>query len=847
MQPFDYANLANAKFIDGLYEQFLDDPGSVDPSWQRFFEGMQMGEKRQGPTALSGGGGIDALKEAYRKYGHLAANSNPFKEIQAVPELKAELYGVSEEAPEVALLKKRYTGSIGIEVPNTELATFIEETPFELSADEKTAILGHLNRAELMEAYIQMKYTGQKRFSLEGGESLIPMLQMMLEDCSNDGVNEVDFGMAHRGRLNVLANIMGKPYSTIFYEFEPHFRPQFTSVSGDVKYHMGYSSDHNGVRVELLPNPSHLESVNPVIEGYSYRKQEINGDKKKVIPFVIHGDSAICAQGVVYETLQLSQIHGYATGGTIHFVINNQVGFTAGPNESKSTLYCTDIGKAFDCPVFHVNGEDPEACVEATRLAYQIRQKFGIDVFIELNCHRKYGHNEGDEPRFTNPLLYEAIKGRETARQLYRAKLIGEGVLDEGAATKLETDFKAELDAALAKAKSMEQEIEPPGQEGADDVETTLPLAKIEEYGKRLQTPPEGFNLHPKLKRIVDERVQMALGEKPLDWGMCEYLAYAGILETGIPVRISGQDSRRGTFAHRHASFIDQKTEALWTPLDDGSGKFIAINSPVSENAVLGFEYGYSLADPSTYNVWEAQYGDFANSAQVVIDQYLISGEQKWHAICSLAVYMPHGYEGGGPEHSSARVERFLQLAANDNMHIVIPSTAAQFFHAIRRQALATKRKPLILFTPKALLRFAPSLSSREELTDHSFETYIDDSKDPKKIKRVILCTGKVYYDLQPICTDETALIRVEQLYPLEIDPILEKYAHVSDWRWVQEEHQNMGAWEYIHPLLDASLPDKVRLKYVGRPPSASTAAGSSLLHKTELETFLKEAFLDDN
>ncbi|WP_316357589.1 2-oxoglutarate dehydrogenase E1 component [Candidatus Neptunichlamydia sp. REUL1] len=893
----EYANLSNLSYIEGLYAEYVKDPNSVEKSWQHFFEGMALGSALKGP-AVEGEGSPDLrvfrMIEAYRIYGHKGATFNPIDpdltQSNEVEELKLETLGfkkeeLGQEFPTCGFLKdqtaplstiidalnKTYCSSVGFEymgMQTPEMARFFQQSiepffQFPLSREEKIEVLHHLNRSEILESFIHMKYPGQKRFSLEGGETLIPMLMEIAHHGSSKGIEQIVLGMAHRGRLNVLTNVLGKPYSDLFREFEKTYVPDTYEGSGDVKYHMGYSSDlstKNGksVHLALCANPSHLEAVDPVVEGKARAKQEefFQGKTDAVLPVLIHGDASIAGQGVVYETMQLSKLAGYQTGGTMHIVINNQVGFTAAPKETKSTPYCTDIAKSFGAPVFHVNAEDPERAVAAMKLAVELRQKFGCDVFIELNCHRKYGHNESDEPAFTQPEVYKVIKQKQMIRNLYRDALIQEGTLSQKEAEALEKEFKDSLEEALKvtqeeiKTKKAGKVKEKPSLLAS--IKTAIPLECLTELAKKFTMIPSGFALNPKLKRLMDDRIRMISGDKNapvVDWGMAEHLAYATLLTEGVHVRLSGQDSGRGTFSHRHAALTDQETSRRYYPLShlsDDQANFDVYNSPLSEYAVMGFEYGYSLSYKKALTLWEGQFGDFANGAQIVIDQFIVSAEQKWGRLSPLTLLLPHGYEGQGPEHSSARIERFLQLAANDSLYIVYPSTPAQHFHALRRQGISERLKPLILFTPKALLRYPPSLSMPKEFAVGEFQEVIDDPKAPKNAKRLIFCSGKVYYDLieNNKCSD-IAIVRIEQLYPLhaeKVQAILKKYNGVSECFWVQEEPQNQGAYSYIQPLLQNLLPEKLSLRYVGRDRGASTAAGTSALHSKELEKFLKEA-----
>lgn len=893
----EYANLSNLSYIEGLYAEYLKDPGSIEKSWQHFFEGMALGSSLKGPAIIGGGSSelrIFRMIEAYRLYGHKGAAFNPIDlgsiKPGEVEELRLETLGFKKEelgqefptcgflkdetAPLNAIidaLQKTYCSTVGFEymgIQASEIERFFQQSiepffQFSLSKEEKIEVLHHLNRSEILESFVHMKYPGQKRFSLEGGETLIPMLMEMIHHGSAQGLEQIVLGMAHRGRLNVLTNVLGKSYSDLFLEFEKTYVPDTYEGSGDVKYHMGYSSElptrnGKGMRLILCANPSHLEAVDPIVEGKVRARQEqfFKGKTESILPVLIHGDASIAGQGVVYETMQLSKLAGYQTGGTMHIVINNQVGFTANPKETKSTPYCTDIAKSFGAPVFHVNAEDPERAVAAMKLAVEVRQKFGCDVFIDLNCHRKYGHNESDEPAFTQPEVYKLVKEKQVIRNLYRDALIQEGTLSKEQADSLEREFKECLEEAL---KVTQEEVKERKEGEVKEkpsllisVKTAVPLKRLIELAKKFTTIPSDFALNPKLKRLMNDRIKMISGDKSapvVDWGMAEHLAYASLLTEGVHVRLSGQDSARGTFSHRHAALTDQETSKRYYPLShlsDDQASFDVYNSPLSEYAVMGFEYGYSLSYEKALTLWEGQFGDFANGAQIVIDQFIVSAEQKWNRLSPLTLLLPHGYEGQGPEHSSARIERFLQLAANDSLYVVYPTTPAQHFHALRRQGISDLLKPLVLFTPKALLRFPPSLSTPEQLANGEFQEVIDDPTAPKSAKRLVFCSGKVYYDLiENNKRADIAIVRLEQLYPLreeKVQAIFEKYSGVLECFWVQEEPQNQGPYSYIQPLLQNLLPEKLALRYVGRDRGASTAAGTSALHSKELEKFLKEA-----
>jgi 2-oxoglutarate dehydrogenase E1 component len=911
---FDASGLdaTNLPLLEEIYQRYEQNPMHVDSAWRNYFQNL---EKQKEGTAvplpkLSGvlseheaNCQVCNLIKAYRTFGHLMAKINPIarQEPEMPSQLKIENYGFSEtdlqkEFPTCGLIKKEkaslqeilntlqkiYSNRIGVEYMdfvNPEMERWIQEQiepslfHINLSIDQKQTLLQYLNKSELFEVFLHTKFPGQKRFSLEGGETLIPILEAIIETAANLGGEEFIIGMAHRGRLNVLSNILKKSHVLIFTEFDENFTPESFEGSGDVKYHKGFYSesltihDHK-VNIVLVPNPSHLEAVNPVVEGESKAKQIQQHNDQTVIPLLIHGDAAISGQGIIYETLQLSKLNGYATGGTIHVVINNQIGFTTVPKDSRSTLYCTDIAKSFGAPIFHVNSEDPEGCFNAAILAAEFRQKFHTDVFIDLNCYRKYGHNETDEPAFTQPLEYKIIREKKPVRETYRDELINQGVLEKQMAETLEVEFKKDLQEALSETKakiekdlaSKKEEIYLPGTKEENPfqlVDTAVSLQVLEEIAQKVCTIPPEFTLHPKLANLMKERLEMVKkgpDAKPLDWGMAETLAYGSILWEGKNVRVSGQDSCRGTFSHRHGLWVDQKEEKDYFPLQhlkEGQGRFDLINSPLSEYAALGFEYGYSLPSPQTLVIWEAQYGDFSNGAQVIIDQFISTAEQKWGQKSALTLFLPHGFEAQGPEHSSARIERFLTLAGNNNMFIVNPTAPAQLFHLLRRQVMRSNQKPLIVFTPKALLRHPDFVSPLVDLTRGSFQEILDDPAMPKKAKRIAFCSGRIFYDLNTMRTktktDDLALIRIEQLYPLDIEKIkaiIKNYPSAEEFFWVQEEPMNMGAWNFISRQLAELIPTSAKLTYVGRPRSASPAAGSIALHKKENAAIMDALFI---
>lgn len=894
----------NLSFLEETYERYKVNPSQMDPAWRNYFQNL---EKQQiAPISLPTGvthpsqqdlcSRVCNLIDAYRTYGHLIARINPIarQEVQEPWQLKLETYGftsqdLSKEFSTCGLLKKEraslqeiidtlksiYCDRIGVEymsISNPDIEAWIQKRiepslfHFNLSIDQKHTILEHLNKSELFEVFLHTKFTGQKRFSLEGGETLIPIMAAIIETGATLGGEDYIIGMAHRGRLNVLSNILQKSHVLIFTEFDENFIPESFEGSGDVKYHKGFYSesltihDHK-VNIALTPNPSHLEAVNPVVEGQCKAKQiqrKSEQSQDQVIPILVHGDASLSGQGIVYETMQLSELAGYRTGGTLHVVINNQIGFTTLPKDSRSTYYCTDIARAFGAPVFHVNAEDPEGCFNAAILAMEIRQKFHCDVFIDLNCYRKYGHNETDEPAFTQPLEYKLIREKKPIREIYRDDLIKQGVLEKQLAEQLEIKFKKDLQEALSETKAklekgiskkMEEDFLPGTK--ADNpfqfVDTGVSAQILEEAAQKITTIPQGFSIHPKLENLLKERLNMVKAGpqgKPLDWGMAETLAYASLLWEGKHVRVSGQDTCRGTFSHRHGSWVDQKNENYYIPLQhlkEGQGRFDLINSPLSEYAAVGFEFGYSLNYLNALVIWEAQFGDFANGAQVIIDQFISTAEQKWGQKSSLTLFLPHGYEGQGPEHSSARIERFLTLAGNNNMYVVYPTSPAQLFHLLRRQVKRNFQKPLIIFTPKGLLRHPDCVSPLMDLATGSFHEILDDPTLPKKAKRIIFCSGRIFYEINTMRaktkTDDMAIIRIEQLYPLHIEKIkalLKNYSAANEYFWVQEEPQNMGAWNFVLPYLTDLLPHQTKLNYVGRQRCASPAAGSYALHKKE-------------
>lgn len=896
------SGMQNIDLIEEMHDRYLNDPQSVDPQWREFFrqaESMpQASEKEpvakvfEAPPDLK----VYNLIQAYRTYGHLMAKINPIAvmEVDLPWQLRLENLGFSKEELDaefptcglmeqetaplqkiVDLLQEIYCNKIGVEymgLQNPQLEEWLQNKiepkrfKIDLTIDQKKMILQHLNKSELFESFLHTKFTGQKRFSLEGGETLIPILASILNHGAELGLEEMVVGMAHRGRLNVLSNIMEKSYEDIFSEFEEGYIPLSFEGSGDVKYHKGFSSvisAVNGKKIEvvLCPNPSHLEAVDPVVQGRTHALQIKKNDeveRDRVLPVLIHGDAAIAGQGVVYETMQMYRLKGYTTGGTVHIVINNQIGFTTLPQEGRSTLYCTDIARTFCAPVFHVNAEDPEACIMATNLALEIRNRFDCDVFIDLNCYRKYGHNEGDEPAFTQPLEYQMIRKKKPIREIYRDDLIQQGVLERQMAESLEVEFKASLQEALTSVQLPKNKTAASAPVKKEKnmfpvVETAVDQKSLLQIGQKMNEVPDGLVVHRKLQNLIKDRLAMAKGEKPIDWGMGEMLAYATLLAEGTHVRLAGQDCCRGTFSHRHALWMDQKVERAYFSLkhlQDEQGRFDVINSPLTEYAGFGFEYGYSLGYPEALVIWEAQFGDFCNGAQVIIDQFLSTAEQKWGQKSTVVMLLPHGYEGQGPEHSSARMERFLALCGNDNMQIVSASTPGQLFHLLRRQIKSPNKLPLVVFTPKGLLRHPKCVSSVEDLSTGGFEEILDDPSPAKKTKKLVFCCGRIYYDLlverEERGAEEMTIVRLEQLYPLKVESvkeILKKYEGFEKCIWVQDEPKNMGAWDYIRPLLRELLPANIEPTGVGRPRSASPAAGSYALHQKEHADLMKELF----
>ena len=920
---------ANAAFVEALYERFLGDPEAVAPEWRGFFRDLPPGAsagrdvphgpvreefaaRARGPRLGAGPAGagsesaekqgvVSRMVQVYANRGHLVARIDPLGLMQretpsvlelgyfglAAADLDQEFFtgSRSEAIPSrmklrdiIAQLKFIYCDTIGAEfahVSSSEERLWLQDV-FQVSrwqhrftAEERRNVLWQLTAAEGLERYLHTKYVGQKRFSLEGGDSLMPMLDDLIQHGGGHGVEECVIGMAHRGRLNVLVNLLGKSPSDLFSEFEGHYDLAGLKGSGDVKYHKGFSADlrtpNGNVHVALAFNPSHLEVVNPVVEGSVRARQECRGDERgeRVLPVLIHGDASFAGQGVVMETLQLSQARGFSTGGTVHLVINNQVGFTTTDlKDARSTLYCSDVAKMVEAPIFHVNGDDPEACVFVTRLALDYRMKFHKDVVIDLVCYRRHGHNEADEPAATQPVMYHAIRQHPTTRQLYGERLTSEGMLAAGEADELIEAYRTGLDEGKPQARAAlglignKYTVDWSAHVAADPDDesvTGVERGRLLELGARLVQFPADFTLQGRVARIYEERARMLAGDAPLDWGAAETLAYATLVDEGYGVRITGQDSARGTFFHRHAVLHDQASERVYVPLEHLARgvHFRITDSVLSEEAVLGFEYGFATTTPEVLVIWEGQFGDFVNGAQVIIDQFISSGEAKWGRLCGITLLLPHGYEGQGPEHSSGRLERFLQLCAEWNMQVCVPSTPAQMFHMLRRQMVRPLRKPLIVMTPKSLLRHKLAVSTLDELTHGGFRTLIDepDPQDPAAVRRVVFCSGKVYYDLlerrRADGLKDVALVRLEQLYPFpaeEYAATLGRYPNAHELVWCQEEPQNQGAWYQIRHRLQEPLSTVDVLLYAGRRGAAAPAAGIYDLHVKQQQALVNAA-----
>jgi len=906
MDKFDYLNQPDNSVIDGLYEQYKQDPGSVDESWRKFFEGFEFcqtnfkaaeGDAYVVPNEFK----VINLINDYRARGHLFTRTNPVRTRRKyTPTLDIENYGLAQEdlnktfqagkelgignarlSEIISHLQKTYCQSIGVEYHYIRRPEIVEwfkskmepglNTPG-FSFAEKTKILRKLAEGVLFEKFIHKKFPGHKSFSLEGVESLIPALDAVIHKGADLGIDEFVLGMAHRGRLNVLGNIMHKPFIQIFSEFEGKEYAD-NDLLGDVKYHLGYSNDINlpngkKVHLTLAPNPSHLETVDAIVEGIS--RAEIDhphgGNYDRVASILIHGDASIAGQGIIYELIQMADLEGFKTGGTIHLVVNNQIGFTTNYLDGRSSVYCTDVAKTIQSPIFHVNADDVEAVVYTVKLAMEFRTKFHQDIFIDLLGYRKYGHNESDEPRFTQPILYKIIEQHPDPLEIYLKKLEEEDALSSMDVTRIKSEINTVLDQGFEEAKTiikgdiapfLEKQWEGLRKATPDDFhkspETAIDKATFLKIGRKLTALPPGKSFFRKIIKMQDDRKAMLESGK-LDWAMGELIAYGSLLSEGTPVRFSGQDSQRGTFSHRHAVLTIEDSEEKYTPLEHISkdqGKFNIYNSLLSEYGVLGFEYGYALANPNGLTVWEAQFGDFNNGGQVVIDQYISSAEDKWKVMNGLVLLLPHGYEGQGPEHSSARIERFLSLCGHHNMLVVNCTTPANFFHVLRRQLYWPFRKPLVVFTPKSLLRHPVCVSSIEDFTTGGFQEVIDDGMaNPGKIRRVVLCSGKVYYDIleerEKQQIDDVAIVRLEQIYPLplqQLQSVFAKYSKATHFEWVQEEPVNMGAWKFIaQNMVFEPFESMPVLHHTARPASGSPATGSSLLHKIQQKLITEKA-----
>ena len=927
----------NAPYVEELYEAYLDNPGSVPDNWRTYFDNLQNVPSSDGTLsrdvahapvvesfaqrakanafAVKASASelavarkqvhVQSLIAAYRSLGARWADLDPLKRTERprIPELEPAFYDLTESDMDITFsatntyftkaeqqtlreillaLRETYCSTIGAEFMHCtepaekrwwqERLESIRSKP-SFSAEQKVDILDKLTAAEGLERFLHTKYVGQKRFSLEGGESFIASMDELVQRAGAKGVQEIVIGMAHRGRLNVLVNTLGKMPKDLFAEFE-HTAAEVLPA-GDVKYHQGFSSDISTpggpVHLSLAFNPSHLEIVNPVVEGSVKARMDRRGDKlgDQVLPVLVHGDAAFAGQGVVMETLALAQTRGYYTGGTVHLVINNQIGFTTSdPRDSRSTLYCTDVVKMIEAPVLHVNGDDPEAVVLCTQLAFDYRQQFKKDVVVDIICFRKLGHNEQDTPSLTQPLMYKKIAAHPGTRKLYGEKLVAQNVLSADGPDKMVKALRAAFDAGkhtvdpvLTNFKSKYAVDWAPflGKKWTDSADTALPLAEVKRLAERLTTVPPTFKVHPLVEKVLADRAAMGRGEINVDWGMGEHLAYASLVASGYAVRLSGEDCGRGTFTHRHSVLHDQNREkwdtGTYTPLEhvaENQAPFVVIDSILSEEAVLGFEYGYASADPNTLVIWEAQFGDFANGAQVVIDQFIASGEVKWGRVNGLTLMLPHGYEGQGPEHSSARLERFMQLAADHNMQVVQPTTASQIFHVLRRQMVRQFRKPLVIMTPKSLLRAKDATSPLSEFTKGEFKTVIGPVRaevEADKVKRVIACSGKVAHDLIKYRDQrkawDVAIVRVEQLYPFPHKAFaaeMKRFANATEVVWCQDEPQNQGAWFFVQHYIHENMDEGQRLGYAGRPASASPAVGYAHLHQEQLKTLLEQA-----
>lgn len=910
MDKFSFLNAAHTAYFADLYDQYLQNPDTVEPSWRAFFQGYDFGSENYGldgevvegvstqiPEHVQKEFQVVKLIDGYRMRGHLFTKTNPVRDRRSYsPTLDIQNFNLTDKDLDTVFnagdilgigaqtlrqiikhLEQIYCDSIGVEymyLRNPEVIKWWQDqinkndNKPNYSVETKKYILSKLNQAVNFENFLQTKYVGQKRFSLEGGESLIPALSNVLfYAVEKYGVKECVLGMAHRGRLSTLVNIFRKPIHELFSEFDgKDFEDQ--DIDGDVKYHLGLTLDktyQNGknIKMNLVPNPSHLETVAPVAEGIARAKidNDYQGDNSKIIPIIVHGDAAIAGQGVVYEVAQMSQLNGYKTGGTVHIVVNNQIGFTTNYLDARSSTYCTDVAKVTLSPVLHVNADDAEAVVHAVEMALEYRMRYKKDVYIDLLGYRKYGHNEGDEPRFTQPKLYKKIAKHSNPFQIYSQKLIAENVIDQAFVDKMVADFKETLENQYEKSRQtasskvrefMQERWSDFSRKGLksmlEDVDTTYPKKDLEEISRLISTVPEGVKFLRKAERILEGRAKMVFKSDTLDWGLAESLAYGSLMEEGFNVRISGQDVERGTFSHRHAILRDENSEDRINLLNTNpknKGEMAIFNSFLSEYGVLGFDYGYAMANPNTLTIWEAQFGDFSNGAQIIFDQYLSAAEDKWKSQNGIVVLLPHGYEGQGSEHSSARIERYLQLCGKDNMIVANCTTPANFFHLLRRQMKRNFRKPLIVFTPKSLLRHPKAISSINDLTKGQFEAVIDDHLNPENVKKIVFCTGKFYYDLlaqrEALNNQEVALVRIEQLFPLHLEKIkalINTYPQGIKYVWAQEEPKNMGAWSHLLQRIDF-----IKLEVISRPYNSVPAPGSSTRDKTRQQRVINAVF----
>ncbi len=891
---------ADAEYLESLYNDWKKDPDSVDPAWGSFFKGFELG--RAGAPCEEAVRGeaqsrVASLIYAYRNEGHLIAELDPLgNNLESHPDLDLEQFGFTEEdldrefdtghlyAPQRATLRdilgilcETYCRTIGAEylhIQETNIRRWLQaqmephRNRPNYGRERKLEILEELINAELFEQFTHTRYPGQKRFSLEGAETLITALHGFINLAPEFGIDEVVLGMAHRGRLNVLANVLHKSYPMLFTEFEDNFLPETVGGDGDVKYHKGYSSDFHTksgkrLHLSLTSNPSHLEAVDPVVLGRTRAKQRQRQDtveRMRVIPLLIHGDAAFAGQGLVAEALNMSRLKGYRTGGCVHFIVNNQIGFTTSPQEARSSFYCTDVAKMIEAPIFHVNGDDPEAVAYVSELALRFRQEFRRDVVVDIVCYRRHGHNESDEPAFTQPLMYKKIKDRPSVRKLYMRQLIDEGVLAEDEEEKLANEFQERLQKAFEYVKEEKPDVEVQAfedlwkglQEPYSDepVVTGVDHDLLLEVARAQTTVPEGFNLNPKVARQLPPKFEAVENRKSIDWSLAEALAFGTLLCEGTPVRLTGQDSGRGTFSQRHAIWQDMDTQEMYIPLlniRSDQARFCVYNSPLNEAACLGFEYGYSLSEPRMLILWEAQFGDFSNGAQVIIDQFLVSSQSKWQRTSGLVMLLPHGYEGQGPEHSNAYLERYLMGCAENNIQVCNLTTPAQYFHVLRRQVKRPFRRPLIIMSPKSLLRHPRCQSPVQDFLKGHFLEVLDDPIPPKSPRRLVLCSGKLYYDLlekrEQGEVDDIAILRMEQFYPFPeelLHQIAEPYLGAREIVWAQEEPQNRGGWTFMYPRLQALFP-KHRILYIGREASASPAVGSLRIHKMEQEEIVEQ------